>query len=67
MLNLITQHADAVILPLDSGQWRDAATGSALYGNLARGCSALAVATGRADYVITAEPDAHPGIDTIAI
>ncbi|MBO0867826.1 MAG: hypothetical protein J2P15_04600 [Micromonosporaceae bacterium] len=67
MLNILTHHPDAVILPVEADQWQDAATGSTLYGTLARGCSALAVATGRADYVITAEPHAYPGIDTIGI
>jgi hypothetical protein len=67
MLNLLTHHTDAALLPLATDQWQQAATASSLYGTTARASAVLPIIDGSADYVVTAEPDAYPGIDTIVI
>ncbi len=67
MLDLLTHHADAQILPMLPGQWRRAATAATLYGSTSRACAALPVIDEDAGYVITADPHSYPGIDTIAI
>jgi hypothetical protein len=67
MLDLLTGHPDAALLPLDPDQWRHTAAAAALLGSIARASAALPVAHRRAGYVVTAEPDAYPGLETIAI
>jgi hypothetical protein len=66
MLGLLTHHTDAVLLPVTTEHWQQAAAAS-LYGTTARACSVLPVIDGSADYVMTGEPDSYPGIDTIVI
>jgi len=56
---------DAVWLPLDRDQWRPVAAAADLLGSIARACAALPVVLGQADYLVTAEPDAYPGLNTI--
>ncbi len=67
MLHLLTHHNDGQLLALDSDAWQRTATASTLYGTPDRACAALAVIDGDAEYVITTDPDAYPGVDTIAI
>jgi len=67
MLDILTRHADAVGLPLDLDDWRQLAAAAELLGSIAHASAALPVAYGDAGYVITAEPEAYPGLDTIAI
>jgi hypothetical protein len=68
MLGLLTHHTEAVLLPLATEQWQQAAAAAAsLYGTTARACAVLPVIDGSADYVMTAEPNSYPGIDTIVI
>jgi hypothetical protein len=67
MLGLLTHHTEAVLLPVATEQWQQAAAAASLYGTTARACAVLPVIDGSADYVMTAEPDSSPGIDTIVI
>jgi hypothetical protein len=67
MLNLLTHHSGAELLPMDVGQWHRTATAATLYGSTARACAALPVIDHDAGYVVTAEPDAYPGVDIIGI
>ncbi|MBO0883782.1 MAG: hypothetical protein J2P17_26290, partial [Mycobacterium sp.] len=67
MLNLLTHHTAAALMPLDTDQWQRIAAASSLYGATGRACAVIPVIDHNAEYVITAEPDAYPGVDTIAI
>jgi hypothetical protein len=67
MLNLLTHHSDAELLDLSADLWHRAATAATLYGSAARACAALPVIDHDAGYVMTAEPDAYPGVDVIGI
>ena len=57
LLAILTGHPGADWLRLDETQWRQVAVATDLLGSVARACAALPVAHGRADYVVTAEPD----------
>jgi hypothetical protein len=65
LLTILDQHPDAVWLPVDRDQWRRVAVAADLLGGIGRACAALPVVHGRADYVLTTEPDAYPGLPTI--
>jgi hypothetical protein len=67
LLAVLTEHPHAELLPLDPAQWQRIAAAAGLLGSVSRACAALPVALGQADYAVTAEPDAYPGIDTIGI
>ena len=67
MLNLLTHHSHAEILPLRTDQWQRTATAAALYGTTSRACAALPVIDEDAGYVITTAPAAYPGLDVIGI
>ncbi len=51
----------------DPNDWRRIANGADLLGGLDRACAALDQAQGRAEMILTADPDAYGGLDTIAI
>ena len=65
LLAVQDEHPDAVWLPVDRDQWRHIAAAAHLLGGIGRACAALPVVLGRADYVLTAEPDAYLGLRTI--
>jgi hypothetical protein len=67
MLNLLTHHSHAEILPLRPDQWQRIATAATFYGTTSRACTALPVIDEDAGYVMTADPAAYPGLDVIAI
>ncbi|OLB81468.1 MAG: hypothetical protein AUI14_03260 [Actinobacteria bacterium 13_2_20CM_2_71_6] len=67
MLNLLTHHSHAEILPLRPDQWQRTATATAFYGTASRACAALPVIEENAGYVITADPDGYPGLDVIGV
>ncbi len=50
-----------------AGGWRRVVTATQLLGGLDRACAALAVDDGRAQMIVTAEPDVYGGLDTIGI
>lgn len=48
--------------------WRQHATAAVLFGTLDRACAVVHHARGRADYVITCEPDVYgAGVDTVQV
>lgn len=51
----------------DPDDWRRIANGTDLLGSLDRACAALDQATGRAEMILTAEPEVYGGLDTIGI
>ncbi len=51
----------------DPAGWRHIANATDLLGSLDRACAALDQARGRADLILTADPDVYGGLDTIAI
>jgi hypothetical protein len=67
LLTILAEHPDAIWLPLDETQWDQIAAAADLLGTVARACAALPVAHGHAEYIITAEPDAYPGLEVIGI
>jgi len=67
LLTILAEHPDAEWLPLDETQWDQIAAAADLLGTVARACAALPVAYGHAGYVVTAAPDAYPGLDVIGI
>lgn len=67
MIAVLTEHPAAAALPLDTADWRRLAAATELLGGPARACAALPVVDHYADYLITAEPEAYPGIDVIGI
>ena len=67
MLNLLTHHSHAEILPLRPDQWQRTAAATAFYGTASRACTALPVIDEDAGYVMTADPAAYPGLDAIGI
>jgi hypothetical protein len=67
LLTILAEHPDAEWLPLTEAHWEQIAAAADLLGNVARACAALPVAHGQAGYVVTADPDAYPGLDVIGI
>jgi hypothetical protein len=67
LLTILAEHADAECLPLDPAQWPRLAAAAQLLGAVHRACASLPVALGEADYIVTADPDAYPGLDAIGI
>lgn len=67
MLDILTGHPDAELLPLYGDDWRHVAAAADLLGGIARASAALPVAQGDVGYIITTDPDAYPGLETIAI
>src|SRR5262249_30556173 len=67
LLNVLAEHRHAVLLPLDGSHWHQVVTAVELLGTIARACAALPATHGEAGYVVTAEPEAYPGIDVIGI
>ena len=67
LLTILSEHPNAEWLLLDPDDWRRVAAAAHLLGTIARACAALPVAHGQADYLVTAEPRAYPGISTIDI
>ena len=67
LLTLLAEHPDAELLPLDELRWHQIAAAADLLGTVSRACAALPVARGEAGYVVTADPDAYPGVDSIPI
>lgn len=65
LLAVLDGHPDAVWLPVDRDQWGHLAAAAHLLGGIARACAALPIALRQADYIVTAEPDAYPGLNTI--
>jgi hypothetical protein len=48
-------------------RWRRVAAAAHLLGSVARACAALPVIHDHVDYLVTAAPEADPGIDVIDI
>jgi hypothetical protein len=67
LLTILAEHPDAKWLALDEAHWEQLAAAADLLGTVARACAALPVAHGQAGYVVTADPDAYPGLDVIGI
>ena len=67
VLAILTDHPHAEWLPLHQHEWRRVAAAAHLLGSVARACAALPVTDGQVDYLVTAEPEAFPGIDVITI
>lgn len=67
MLNLLTHHSHAEILPLHPDQWQRTAVATAFYGTTGRACAALPVIDEDAGYVITTDLGAYHGLDVIGI
>ncbi len=67
LLTILCDHPDAEWLPLDQADWQLLGAAADLLGSVARASAALPVAHQLAGYVITADPEAYPGIETIGI
>jgi hypothetical protein len=68
MLDVLASHPHAIVLPLISARWRRVSAAGSLLGDVGRACAALPVVSGKAGYVMTAEPEAYgEGIETIGI
>jgi len=67
LLRVLAKHPCCTVLPLASSDWQQVASAAQLLGTLGRAAAALPVASGLALYVVTHEPDAYAGIETIAI
>jgi hypothetical protein len=67
VLAILAEHPSGAWLPLDHLDWRRMAAAAHLLGSVARACAALPVIHDHVDYLVTAEPEAYPGLNVIGI